>query len=119
MEDFGSPALQRLLAEQAQAVLDTHAQHGDATALVERAKIVEVLTLLRDDPALEFDMLTDLTAVDYNWFGPDPWVMPLATRAGVSEDTPDWLPPWPQQRPWEDMTAPTSSGGVEISRAAM
>jgi NADH-quinone oxidoreductase subunit C len=65
MDDCGSPALQRLLAEQREAVLGTHAQHGDATALVERAKIVEVLTLLRDDSSLAFDMLTDLTAVDY------------------------------------------------------
>jgi NADH-quinone oxidoreductase subunit C len=65
MDDCGSPALRRLLEEQPKAVLDTHAQHGDATALVERAAILDVLGLLKDDPALEFDMLTDLTAVDY------------------------------------------------------
>jgi NADH-quinone oxidoreductase subunit C len=65
MDDCGFPALRRLLEEQPEALLDTHAQHGDATALVERAKILDVLGLLKDDPALEFDMLTDLTAVDY------------------------------------------------------
>lgn len=65
MDDYGSPALRRLIETQRAAVLETHAQHGDATALVQRAKIVDVLTALRDDPALEFDMLTDLTAVDY------------------------------------------------------
>jgi NADH-quinone oxidoreductase subunit C len=65
MEDCGFPALRRLLDGLPEAVLDTHAQHGDATALVERAQILDVLALLRDDAALEFDMLTDLTAVDY------------------------------------------------------
>ena len=65
MDDYGSPALRQLLDTERAAVLETHAQHGDATALVERSRIREVLTLLRDDPALEFDMLTDLTAVDY------------------------------------------------------
>ena len=38
---------------------------GDATARVHAARIVEVLGLLRDDPELEFEMLTDVTAVDY------------------------------------------------------
>jgi NADH-quinone oxidoreductase subunit C len=65
MDDCGSPALRRLLDALPKAVLDTDAQHGDATALVERAQILDVLGLLRDDAALEFDMLTDLTAVDY------------------------------------------------------
>jgi hypothetical protein len=50
---------------------------------------------------LYIDPEVDLTAVPYNWVRPDPWVRPLETRAGVSEDIPDWLPPWPQQRPWE------------------
>jgi NADH-quinone oxidoreductase subunit C len=65
MDDCGFPALRRLLDALPKAVLDTHAQHGDATALVERAQILDVLGLLRDDAALEFDMLADLTAVDY------------------------------------------------------
>jgi len=63
MEDFGSTALRRLLAERGDAVLATHAQHGDATAIVDAARIVEVLRFLRD--ACGFDMLSDLCAVDY------------------------------------------------------
>ncbi|MGI1661109.1 HTTM domain-containing protein [Palleronia sp. KMU-117] len=50
---------------------------------------------------LYVDPEVDLTAVAYNWLRPDPWVRPLETRAGVSDALPDWLPPWPQQRPWE------------------
>ena len=65
MEDFGSPALRRLLEARADAVLATHAQCGDATARVEAGRVIELLRFLRDDRGLEFDMLTDLTAVDY------------------------------------------------------
>ena len=65
MEDFGSPALHRLLAVHRDAVRATHAQHGDATAIVDPARVVEVLRFLRDDPVCNFDMLSDLCAVDY------------------------------------------------------
>jgi NADH-quinone oxidoreductase subunit C len=65
MEDFGSPALRRLIETLPDAVAETHARLSDATAVVERARIREVLTLLRDDPQLCFEMLVDVTAVDY------------------------------------------------------
>ena len=65
MEDFGSPALRKLLDAMPAAVLATHAQHGDATAVVVPGSIVEVLRFLRDAPGLDFDMLADLCAADY------------------------------------------------------
>ncbi len=65
MEDQGSPVLARLLEGLPDAVRDTHARLGDATAQVDPARIVDVLRFLRDDPVLEFDMLMDVTAVDY------------------------------------------------------
>jgi NADH-quinone oxidoreductase subunit C len=65
MEHFGSPALARLIEERGDAVLATHAQHGDATAQVDASRVVEVLRHLRDAPGLDFDMLMDLTAVDH------------------------------------------------------
>ena len=65
MEDHGSVALRRLLAALPEAVLETHARLGDATAVVDRARIQDVLRLLRDDRALAFAMLSDVTAVDY------------------------------------------------------
>ncbi len=65
MKEFGSAALRRLIAELPDAVRETHADHGDATALVDPARILDVLRLLRDDPECEFEMLMDLTAVDY------------------------------------------------------
>ena len=65
MDDYGSPVLRRVLELLPDAVQETHARLGDATARVDPARIVEVLRMLRDDPELEFEMLTDLPAVDY------------------------------------------------------
>jgi len=65
MEDHGSPALRRLLEVMPEAVEETHAYLGDATAIVDRARVADVLGFLRDDPDLEFDMLSDVTAVDH------------------------------------------------------
>ena len=65
MDDHDSPALRRLIEALPDAVLETHAHVGDATACVDPERVVEVARLLRDDSALEFEMLTDVTAVDY------------------------------------------------------
>ena len=65
MDDHGSPVLRRLLDGLPGAALETHAEHGDATAVVERARVAEVLRFLRDDPELAFEMLSDVCAVDY------------------------------------------------------
>jgi NADH-quinone oxidoreductase subunit C len=65
MESFGSAALARLQQDLPEALRETHAQHGDATAVVEPARILDVLRLLRDDPQCAFDVLSDVTAVDY------------------------------------------------------
>jgi len=46
-------------------VLDTHDHRGDATVLVPVARVRECLQRLRDDPALAFNLLVDLTCVDY------------------------------------------------------
>jgi NADH-quinone oxidoreductase subunit C len=48
----------------------THANLGDATARVARASLVEIMRLLRDEPGLDFEMLSDVTAVD--WLGQEP-----------------------------------------------
>jgi len=61
----GATILDRLRARFGAAVVETHAHRGDHTAVVERAAIVDVLRLCRDEPDLAFDMLSDLTAVDF------------------------------------------------------
>ena len=56
------PRVQEALGD---AVLESHEQAGDETIVVPRERWVEVMRALRDRPELAFDMLTDLTAVDY------------------------------------------------------
>ena len=51
-------------------VLDAHTHVGDATILVAAERAREVLQRLRDDAGLSFNLLIDLTAVDY--LGQDP-----------------------------------------------
>ena len=46
-------------------VLDSHTHVGDATVLVAVDRAREALKKLRDDPSTAFNVLVDLTAVDY------------------------------------------------------
>jgi NADH-quinone oxidoreductase subunit C len=48
-----------------QAVLDSHAQHGDETLILRKEAILDVARLLKEDPELQFNFLMDITAVDY------------------------------------------------------
>jgi len=68
--DHGHPVLARLLAALPDAVRETHVRHGDATAIVDPAELVRVMTCLRDTDGLDFEMLVDLTCVD--WLGQEP-----------------------------------------------
>lgn len=47
------------------AVLSEHDFRGDDTLVVARGAIRDVLTFLRDETSLKFDMLVDLCGVDY------------------------------------------------------
>jgi NADH-quinone oxidoreductase subunit C len=60
-----SPVLRKLSERFGDAVLSTHSEFGDDTALVAREKIVEICAFLRDDPELSFGFAMDLTGVDY------------------------------------------------------
>ena len=46
------------------AVVSTHAWRGDETIVVRREHLIEVLTFLRDDPAMDFRMPIDVCGVD-------------------------------------------------------
>ena len=63
-------ALDRLKERFGDAITETHSRLGDDTAIVARDRIFEILTFLRDDPALLFNMCSDVTCVDY--FGREP-----------------------------------------------
>jgi len=55
-----------------EAFVESIVHRGETTLVVDRAPIVAVLTLLRDQPDLRFDRLSDLTAVDYLDLGREP-----------------------------------------------
>ena len=61
----GPDLLARLTERFGPGVLASHPQPGDEAMLVDLAVLPEVLRFCRDDAALRFDMLMDLTAVDY------------------------------------------------------
>jgi NADH-quinone oxidoreductase subunit C len=47
------------------SILETHSYRGDDTAVVKKEDILDLCTFLRDDPALLYNFMMDLTAVDY------------------------------------------------------
>lgn len=57
--------IDKLKARFGAAILETHSQHGDDTALVDAAQWRAIGEFLRRDPALDFDMPVDLCGVDY------------------------------------------------------
>jgi len=61
----GTAILARLRGRLGARVLETHEHRGDHTAVVAPEAIIETLAFCRDDDQLRFDMLMDLTAVDY------------------------------------------------------
>jgi NADH-quinone oxidoreductase subunit C len=61
----GAAILTRLDERFGPSLLERHAHRGDHTVVVAGEAIIDVLRFCRDDPALAFDMLMDLTAVDY------------------------------------------------------
>jgi NADH-quinone oxidoreductase subunit C len=62
----GARILDALRARFGDAVLETHTHRGDATAVVTREAVLDVLAHCREAPELAFEMLMDLTAVDYS-----------------------------------------------------
>jgi NADH-quinone oxidoreductase subunit C len=64
----GAAILEHLQTRFGGAIVETHAHRGDHTAVVDRDALGDVLRYCRDDAALAFDVLMDLTAVDYSRF---------------------------------------------------
>ncbi|MGH7391719.1 MAG: NADH-quinone oxidoreductase subunit C [Candidatus Rokuibacteriota bacterium] len=64
----GAAILATLAERFGAAIVETHAHRGDHTAVVTREALAGVLQFGRDDGRLAFDLLMDLTAVDYSKF---------------------------------------------------
>ena len=64
----GASILDELRARFGAAVVETHDHRGDHTAVIAPGAIRDALAFCRDAAALGFDVLMDLTAVDYSKF---------------------------------------------------
>ena len=60
-----SPSVAAMRARFGGAILRHLVSCGDTIVYVEAARLLEVMTWLRDDPGQRFDYLTDVTAVEY------------------------------------------------------
>ena len=75
----------------------SHCYRGDATVVLEREALVAVARFLKEDPALQMNFLTDLTAVDYSTFGKQP-AQAFFASSGVTVSPALQIPdpdPWP------------------------
>jgi NADH-quinone oxidoreductase subunit C/D len=119
----------------AQAILGHHAAHGDDTVIVMREAWREVARFLRDEPALRYTFLMDLTAVDYLTLGRTPryevvahlYSLPYNRRVRVKAPVPDddpqldsLVPVWAGANWFErevyDMFGLTFSGHPDLRR---
>ncbi len=58
-------ALKILKEQYPEDVLDTLMPQGDATAIIRPASLTKVVDFLKTDPRLLYDLLVDITAIDY------------------------------------------------------
>jgi NADH-quinone oxidoreductase subunit C len=58
-------SLQLLRENFPDAILDTLLPQGDATAVIRPESLTKIIDFLKKDPRLQFNILVDITAVDY------------------------------------------------------
>jgi NADH-quinone oxidoreductase subunit C len=87
-----SPLTAALQQRAPQHVLGVHAYRGQPTAAIRREGLRAVAALLKDEPALRFDFLMDLTCVDYLMFG-------ASLSSSPTLATPSPLPYYRQPKP--------------------
>ncbi|RME46393.1 MAG: NADH-quinone oxidoreductase subunit C [Chloroflexi bacterium] len=65
MTERSNPTAERLREQFPDAVIAVREMAGEQTVVVDRERIVEILRFLRDDEELQYNFLSDLTAVDF------------------------------------------------------
>jgi NADH-quinone oxidoreductase subunit C len=88
---------QTLQARFPQHVLGVHAYRGQDTVVCRREGLRDLARFLRDDPAMAFDFLMDLTCVDYLKFGHS---LGSAPTIATPSPLPYFMTPKPQAERW-------------------
>jgi NADH-quinone oxidoreductase subunit C len=73
MSDSNQDLAARLAARFGDAVVQCTVAHGEVTAVIARAKLLEVAKALRDEQQFTFEQLIDLCGVDYAHYGMVEW----------------------------------------------
>lgn len=79
------------------SVSASHAFRGDQTLVLRPESVLEVARYLKEDPAMQMNLLVDVTAVDYSTFGKSPAPAFFAS-SGVAVRPSSQIPdkdPWP------------------------
>lgn len=88
-------------------VIGTHRYRGQQTVVIAREGLLDLMHVLKHDPAMGFDFLMDLTAVDYLTFG-------TALRSAPTLATPSPLPYYMEPKPtgetWTRLPAGLAGG---------
>ena len=79
-------------------VIATHQYRGDATVVVRAEGLLEVCRFLKTAPGFEFNVLMDVTAVDYLTFGQAASSAPTLT---TPSPLPYFMPVHPTSQTWE------------------
>ena len=85
----------------------THCYRGQETGLVNRDGLLEVCQWLRDDPAMAFNVLMDLSCVDYLTFGRR---LESAPRLSTPSPLPYFMTPKPSTEKWQRLPAQNTTG---------
>jgi len=95
-------------------VIATHQFRGQETVLIRREGLLPAAQCLRDDPALRFDFLMDLSCVDYLKFGTSQSSAPTMTSPSP---LPYYMEPKPVKETWERLPA-APSGAAQAGGAS-
>ena len=99
---MGQELSAQLHARFPQHVIGTHRYRGQETVVIGRDGLLEIARFLKDDLSMQFDVLMDVTCVDYLKFGKS-----LASRPALATPSPlpYYMNPKPSAETWDRLVS--------------